>query len=191
MARLLGIDARRRTFSFKCSLCHELHEGPPSFAHKRPPYYYDVPEPERAARIEITDDLCRIKPSEPDGSDAIYCVRATLDIPILGCEDPFCWGVWVTHSEDAYRRYEATFSEDQTGDGAFGWLAVAMPHYRRTRPGEVLEHLACDVEWGPRGQRPKVRLHRCDHPLFADQNDGITWEKAVEIARLTMHGRAG
>lgn len=188
MVRLLGIDARRRTFSFKCSLCDGLHEGPPSFAHKRPPYYFDVPEGERAARISITDDLCRIAPSEAAGGDAIYCIRATLDIPIVGSEAPFCWGVWVTHSDAAYRRYEATFDADQTGDGSFGWLAVVMPHYRRTAPGEYLEHLACDVAWGPRGQRPKVTVRACDHPLYADQVNGIEWETAVEIARLAMHG---
>jgi len=188
MVRLLGIDTRRKEFSFKCSLCDGLHQGPPSFAHRKPPYYFDVPEAERARRIELTDDLCRILPG-PAGGDTIHCIRATLEIPIVDSRDPFVWGVWVTHSEEAYRRYQATFDQDQSGDGAFGWLAVVMPHYRRTRPGDYLEHLACDVEWGRRGQRPKVIVQSCDHPLYEDQSDGITWETAVEIARLTMHGR--
>jgi hypothetical protein len=165
-----------------------MHEGPPSFAHKRPPYYFDVPEPERASRVEINDDLCRIAPIRADGSDAIYCIRATLDIPIIDSDAPFCWGVWVTHSEDAFQRYEATFDLDQTDDGAFGWLAVVLPYYRRTAPGDFLEHLACDVEWGPKGHRPKVIVRPCDHPLYRDQSEGITWDKAVEIARLAMHG---
>lgn len=188
MVRLLGIDAKRKTFSFKCGLCNSMHEGPPSFAHKRPPYYFDVPEADRAGRVEMSDDLCRIAPTQPDGSDAIYCIRATLDIPIIDSDAPFCWGVWVTHSEEAFRRYEATFDQDQSDDGAFGWLAVVMPYYRRTAPGDFLEHLACDVEWGPQGRRPKVIVRPCDHPLYTDQSEGITWDKAVDIARLAMHG---
>lgn len=188
MTRLLSIDSRHREFSFLCGRCDELHRGPPSFAHEKPPYYFDVPEADRDRRIVITEDLCAIEPARPGDGDPIFAIRATLDIPIIGTETSFCWGVWVTQSHEAYRRYAASFDTDQSGDGSFGWLPVVMPHYQQTTPGEFIEHLACDVQWGAKGQRPKVLVHKCEHPLYADQTQGIEWERAVAIARHAMHG---
>jgi hypothetical protein len=110
-------------------------------------------------------------------------------VPIHGAAEPFCWGVWVTQSEESFQRYVEAWKKDQSGDGSFGWLAVTMPHYNRRAPGEPLEHLQCDVNWGKPGKRPKVVLKPCDHPLYVDQLEGISWGRAIEIAETAMHGR--
>jgi hypothetical protein len=179
------------TFEFQCSECGEIHRGSPSFSYKKPSYYFDVPEAEREARVDINDDLCRIRPLQEDSEgQTIYCIRTTLDVPIHGADEPFCWGVWVTQSEESFKRYVETWDQDQSGDGSFGWLAVTMPYYNRRNPGEPFDSLKCDVRWGRKGQRPKVELQSCDHPLYIDQRDGISWETAIEIARLWPHPAA-
>lgn len=175
---------RRSARPLVCEVCGRQHADF-SFAYRRPVHVFDVPEAERERRVKASDDLCRILPAEddPDGF-TFYFVRATLDVPINGTEDVFTWGVWVSHSKDSFDRYVATFNEDQSDDGAFGWLTVSMPGYARTQKGEPFESLACDVEWNVKGQRPEVIVREADHPLFYDQHDGISHERAVELVAL-------
>lgn len=186
--RLFGLGRNPKTFEFECPDCGEIHSGSPSFAYAKPTYFFDVPESERDRRTKLSDDLCTISPASDDADgETIYCIRVTLDVPIHGAPDPFCWGVWVTQSEESFQRYVDTFSGDQSGDGSFGWLAVTMPHYNLSPPGEPFASLGCDVEWGAEGKRPKAIVQEAEHQLFVDQRDGISWKKAITLARAMMH----
>jgi hypothetical protein len=189
VVRLFGLGTKPKTFEFKCPDCGNIHRGSPSFAYDKPVYVLSVPEQERDERVYLTEDLCRILPAADEPEDeTIHCIRATLDIPILDAAEPFCWGVWVTQSEESFGHYVETFSEDQSEFVTFGWLPVTMPPYERSAPNEPLEHLKCDVHWGVDGQRPKLFLQESAHPLYLDQRDGISWNSAIEIARKIMHG---
>ena len=174
------LDITRKEFSFRCARCGNVHRGSPSFAYAKPPSYFDVPEAERGRRIFLTSDICAI-------DDRIFYIRGLLEIPIHGARDPFAWGVWVTQSEESFRRYLETYDRDQSGMGSFGWLGVDLPTYRRTGKGENIEFLKCNVSWGPAGRRPLVELQDSDHPLCADQRHGISWERTIEIAQAAMH----
>lgn len=156
-------------------------------AYKRPIYYFWVPEDQREARCHGDDDVYIIKadPENPDDQD-VYAIRCTLDIPIKGVKEPFCWGLWVTQSKESFERYVQTFKQDQSEDGSFGWLAVDMPHYCRNGPNEPVESLGCDIQWGRKGKRPKIVIRACDHPLYLDQAQGIDWDRAMEIAQSQM-----
>ena len=189
MRRLFGRNRSPRPFEFRCSCCGELHRGSPSFGMKYPPYYFNVPEEERAERVEVNADLFTAYP--PEGSkdqQTVYAIRATLDVPIHGAPDPFNWGIWVSQSEESFERYVDTFSDDQTGLSSFGWVPVSFVPYRRESAGEQIEHLAADVEWQAPGARPVVILREADHPFFEDQHRGISWDRAIEIAQIVMHG---
>lgn len=193
MPRLFGLGREPKTFEFRCADCGKLHRGAPSFGYDKPAYYFDVPEGERAARVAISDDLCRIAPGEEDGEQTVFhFIRCILEIPIHDAGEPFLWGMWATQSEESFERYRKTFDTDQSGMGSFGWLAVVMPPYNRAAPGAPLEHLKCNVQWqgaaNGKAQRPLVELQACDHPLYFDQRDGISWDRAVDIARRMMHG---
>ena len=191
MRRLFGLGRKPKTFEFKCPDCGDIHRGSPSFAYAEPTYCLDVPKAERVDRVDLSDDLCEISPAAHTADeDTIHCIRVTLDVPIHGAVDPFCWGVWVTQSKESFDRYVETFSRDQSKEISFGWLAVTMKGYDLCSPGEPLEHLKCDVNWGPQGKRPSVILHESSHRLFIDQRDGITWDRAIEIARAIMHDQA-
>ncbi len=171
---------QEKTFEFRCECCGELHRGSPSFAYEKPFAYFTVPENEVEARVEINSDLCSI-------DDEAFYIRAILEIPIEGVEEPFTWGVWVSQSEDSFDRYSATYDDDQSGDGSFGWLTVAMPGYDLSAPEEDFEQIPCDVSWSVPGQRPVVVPHETDHPIYHDFINGISWDRAIELARRMMH----
>ena len=133
------------------------------------------------------DDLCVIRPAADDLDGAIsYWIRATLDVPIHGADEPYCWGLWVSQSKESFERYAKTFDGDQSGDGSFGWCPVPMKYYRRSDGS--WPSLERDVEWFGGNERPKIVLRPSDDQLAIDQRDGISWDKAIEIARITMHG---
>ena len=186
MVRLFGLGREPQTFEFRCPDCGQIHRGSPSFSLYRPEHVFEVPEAERELRIWATDDLCIIGPAEGEPeSETRYWIRTTLDIPIIGAAEPFCWGLWVSQSKVAFDRYCETFDEDQSEDGSFGWLPVHMKHYRN--PDGSWPMLECDVKWGAVGQRPKLSLWESDNRLFFDQRDGISWDKAISIAAPLMH----
>ena len=188
MITLFSRSDRKRRFEYRCSSCGDVHRGSPSVGFAKPPVYFDVPEAERAARVTLTSDLCSIEPSaeEPDMPTA-YFIRTTLNIPIIGVEEPFCWGVWVSQSEDNFKHYVRTYDDDQSGMGSFGWLLASMPGYDRRDENGELEVVPCNVWWGTGDQRPEVEVQECDHPLFTDQRDGITWEDAAQLAQRVLH----
>jgi len=174
-----------KTFEYICAGCGEVHRGAPSFSFRYPSPYFDVPEDQREARVRATDDFCEIAPdgNDPDGH-RFYFIRVVLDVPIVGADEPFRWGVWVTQSAEAFARYVETYQQDQSQDGSFGWLMVDLPVYNRAEAGAYLESLECDIQWGAAGQRPKAVLWESDHPLAIDQQNGIDWDRAIEIANI-------
>lgn len=170
---------RQGAFEYKCGECGELHRGSPSFSYRRPPHVSDIPEPERETRVFLTSDLCVI-------DDEDFFIRALLEIPIIGVDEPFAWGVWVTHSQENFLRYQDTYDDDQTGDGAFGWLPVTMPGYDRADDGGLIENIPCDVYWRSEGLRPLVIPQESDHPLYKDVKDGISRKRAEQLALEAM-----
>jgi hypothetical protein len=146
-------------FAFKCSCCGKIHEGSPSYAFKAPDHYTCLREEQKAAMGYINSDLCTI--THEEGTD--YFVRAVLEIPIHGIEEPFIWGVWVSLSEKSFKRYVETFDAPVEGDGFFGWVCNAIPWYS---PAQTL---ATDVAVQLGGNRPLLLLHHGssnDHPLI-------------------------
>jgi len=169
-----------RHFEFRCRSCGDIHRGSPSFAYTKPAQYFEIPEHQREARIALGTDTCVI-------DDSVHLIRAILEVPIIGVEDPFMWGVWVSQSEANFERYVATFDDDQLGEMSFGWLAVTLPGYAASHE-TAWQSLACNVHWGRSGQRPAIELQVSDHPLYYDQVNGIDWPRATELARLALHG---
>ncbi len=167
-------------FAYRCECCDEVHEGSPSFGFAAPAYYEWLTDEQKASCGWITDDLCTVT---LEGETSFF-IRAVLEIPIHGVSEPFIWGVWVSVSENSYRRYVETRSAPADGDGCFGWLANDIPSY--PSDGSV----AVDVYFQTEGLRPIAELQkgRCDgHALLTDQIHGITPMKAQAIAESMLH----
>ena len=186
MFGLFARDDAKRRFEYCCSCCGKIHRGAPSFAHKKPPAYFDVPVEERDARVTLDSDLCVIEPAEGTEGEPLRFIRATIDIPIHDADEPFCWGVWVSVSARSFKEYVATYHRDQSDMGCFGWLPANLAGYELRDEDGFLEAYPCDVLWGSASERPTIELHEGDHRLFADQRDGITWERAAYLAELAM-----
>ena len=180
VATLFGLKSKEHEFQFRCEDCGDLHTGSPSFGFNSPVFYLDIPEAEREDRCYLDTDLCRI-------DDDMFFIRCVLEIPIQDAKEPFLWGVWVSQSEDSFRKFEETMSGGQSDFLSFGWLTVAMRPYLNDEV-EDLVSLECDVVGQPGDARPKIILWENQHRLYHDQMNGISWAEAIAQMRMMLHG---
>lgn len=91
------------------------------------------------------------------------------------------WGVWVSLSKQSFDRYVETYEAPDTTDQYFGWLCNSLPYYPETFPMKTQVH--------PRTNnvRPYIELEDSEHPLSVDFRNGISIERAQEIAEHAMH----
>jgi hypothetical protein len=68
-------------FEFRCQTCGEIHKGMPGFGAVAPLSYYAISESERASRCALGSDDCVIDRTS-------FYVRACLEIPVLGADEP-------------------------------------------------------------------------------------------------------
>lgn len=165
-------------FAYTCSCCGQRHEGSPSFDFDAPMPYSQLSEQERKDKASFTSDLCIIR--HEDQTDRF--VRAILEVPIHGVDEPFLWGIWVTLSETAFERYTSTSDEPDESDSYFGWFSNMLPYYPNT------VNLKTNVRPRTGGMRPYIELQETDHPLFFHARDGISIEEAQRIAEQALHG---
>jgi hypothetical protein len=167
-------------FAFKCSCCGEIHEGSPSFGFLAPDQYASLTTEQKEGMGTLTEDLCTIT----HGQGIDYFIRAVLEVPIHGVEDPFLWGVWVSVSQRNYKRYTDAGSHFVEGEGFFGWVCNEIAVYPHDQPRPS------DVFLQPEGNRPTVVLHRRDPEvdrLAMDQFHGIAISRAQELAERALH----
>lgn len=167
-------------FAFKCSCCGDIHEGSPSMAFRAPDHYASLSDEQKMSIGKLSGDFCTI--NHGDGTD--YFVRAVLEVPIHGIEEPFLWGVWVSLSQKSFERYYEMYENPVEGEGFFGWVCndINVYPYSSSRPADVVVQVD--------NQRPKVILHKGDpedDQLVIDQNEGISVVRAQELAEKALH----
>lgn len=164
-------------FAYRCRCCDKMFEGSPSVAYKRPDTWLQQSEAVQKAGA-CSDDFCQY--TNEDGS--FYFIRTCLEVPIIGVEEPFLWGVWVSLSKTNFDRYWDTYDEVDVSDAYFGYLCNALPAYPDTHGMSATVRPQADQ------QRPLLELHEREHPLFADFRDGITVAQAQAIAeKIVRH----
>ncbi|MFD7163647.1 DUF2199 domain-containing protein [Streptomyces violascens] len=113
-----------------------------------------------------------------------YFVRSLIEIAVIGSDEVFSWGVWVSLSRENFSR--AADLWDRPGREAekpyFGWLTTDLPIYSPT----TLD-LKTRVHTRPVGERPLIELELTDHPLAVEQRTGITLDRVREIAAAVFH----
>lgn len=165
--------------SFDCGKCGKRHTGLPALAYVKPAAYFAVPE-DRRGSVWINEDFCIIE-------DEIFLVRVVLLVPIVGETVPLEWGVWGSLSKTNFERYMESFEDhDQSRlGGMFSYLDSVMNGYPDTGG------LRCNLHPQDNRKRPLLELqHDQDHPLVDDQINGITLERAIELAMPVLHPQA-
>jgi hypothetical protein len=164
-------------YAWTCSCCGKQYSTLPlDFGADAPAYWYGIPPDERDARAVLTPDFCTI-----DGED--HFIRGCLELPIIGTDEKFVFGAWVSLSEASMRRAAELWDAEVIGDEPprFGWLSTNIRVYSRT-----LE-LKAGVHFRGGGLRPLVEVEPTDHPLAVDQQKGITMQRVQEIVAALMH----
>ena len=158
--------------AWTCRCCgRQFNTLPLDFTCKAPDHWFQIPESERQHRGKLDSDVCVI-----DGKDIF--VRGCLEIPIVGQDDCFMWGVWVSVTKASFARilelWDAPIIEKEPPK--FGWLCNNISLYPTTLNLKTHLHLRGD------GSRPSIELEPTDHPLAIEQRQGISIRRVEEIA---------
>jgi hypothetical protein len=150
---------------------------PTSYGYEAPWTWYTVGEGDREQRCSLNADYCVI-----DNSD--FFVRGCLEVPIIGREEPFIWGVWVSLSKTNFEREQRLADSPNRVSEApyFGWLSTRIEIYPDTAA------LKTNVHTRRVGARPFIELEPTEHLLSKEQRCGLTVERLVQIAELMQHG---
>src|SRR5262249_17675117 len=159
--------------SYRCSTCGEGHDDLPDIGMDKPDYYAEVPEGERAKRIELTPDTCVI-----DNED--FFIRGVIEIPILDHPQRFGFGIWVSQKRENFYTYLNNYDSSEIGP-FFGWLSTRISYYE-----EDTLCLKTMAHFRGGGERPSIEVKATDHQLSIDQRNGITLEKAWEIVHYYL-----
>jgi len=160
-----------------CSRCGEEHVGVPfDWAYDSPAYW----EGARSEDDWLSEDLCVWT---DDAGELNYFIRGVLYIPVVDAGQRFGYGVWSSLSQTSFKRVYDLWDDPKRVEEPpyFGWLSNSLPGYPETLslPLDVVVH---EVDL-----RPSFVLHPGEHPLIAEQQEGITVERVRAIAELQMH----
>ncbi len=164
--------------SFNCSVCGQVHDGLPDFGVDRPDIWWQIPEKERSKRIHLDADACVL-----DGEH--FFIRGVIEIPILEHDDRFGFGVWISQKKENFQSYLANFDSDEIGP-YFGWLCTNLKYYK-----EATTNLKTMAHLQGGNQRPLIVLEPSEHQISIDQFEGITIEKAWDIAHFYLQSSQG
>jgi hypothetical protein len=155
---------------FRCKCCAKTREGIPAYHADRPAQYWDVPENRLESDVFLTSDSCVI-------ADQFFFIHGCIEIPVIGAEQPFVWGVWVSLKEENFFTWQDHYVRSKRSHIGpfFGWLSTVLPVYPNTLLLKTSVHLRDD------GVRPMIVLERTEHPLTIEQSDGITLDRVMQI----------
>lgn len=161
---------------YTCGSCGEWHdELPLAYGTDAPDYW--SPQLEDDERSELGEEQCVLAGEH-------FFVRGRIAIPLLDHDEDFEWGVWVSLSEESFKRMSELWSTPgrEREPSYFGWLSTELPVYT---PATL--NLKTRVHTEPVGVRPLVELEPTDHPLAVQQRTGITLADVQCFAELLLH----
>jgi hypothetical protein len=163
--------------TFQCSCCGQTFSGPPLAWHfEAPDAWLSLAADEQETRGRLSSDQCII-----DGEE--FFIRGLVELPIVGEDEVFAWGVWVSLSRKNFDRASALWEDEaRVSEGPyFGWFCNSLPGYPETL------NLKTRVHTRAVGLRPTIELEPTDHPLAVEQRTGITRARVQGIAEQMYH----
>ena len=163
---------------YTCETCGQYHTGVAfSFAAGFPDPYANLPKEERDARATIGSDQCILDAQW-------FFLRGIIEIPILGSNEPFLWGVWASIRQEVFDEIADSW-EEQGREAKYGPYKGRLANSLAIYP-ETL-NLKLKIAIQPVGVRPLFLLEDNDHVLAVQQRSGISQQQAVELASFLLH----
>lgn len=178
---LFKFKKKRKPTEFVCSTCGKVHSELPALGFGSPHYYNELNETDKKEIAELTDDFCVIT---YEGQIDRF-IRTTLSIPINHECQELDYGVWVSLSEKSFDEYKAEFNNNVEGKTYFGRISNKIADYDESTLG-----LHVNVNTRANGKRPYITVHRVEHELISDLENGISMneaEKRIEKLKKTLH----
>lgn len=175
--------ARFMSQGVACTSCGETHNGIFDIA-------YTAPSPWPGLRT--TEENGALPDALQDGRDILtkdFCVmgehrfvRCILLLPVQGSNLDMGFGVWGTLSHRNFDAYVDTFDSkvSETLASAFSWLSNSLPG-AKAEPVEAL------IQFQSGNTRPHLQITEVEHPLFAAQSEGLSFDHLLEIYAQSGH----
>jgi hypothetical protein len=160
---------------FQCQTCGKWHEGIPlDYGYHHPDYWSESLRGK--ADCFLNADFCVIEKRD-------YFVRGLIEIPIIGAERFFRWGVWTSLSKTNFDKLVNLWNDPKLLDepAYFGWLSNSIHVYPQTL------NLKVNVQSRTIEHRPFMILEPADHPLSIEQRNGVSMDRLREIVERCMH----
>ena len=174
---------------WQCGSCDKWHTGPIldiAFDH---PDYWSAEHAGAFAREQkagaparnldghfLDADFCAA-----DGK--VYFARGYIELPIIGTEKTFSWGVWGSLSRDSMEKtlaYENDPENAPLPPPLFSWLNNTIRFYPAAKDGvKMWAHIQP-------GLRPRFEVQPSDHPLAIDANEGIEPSRVLAIMQWRL-----
>ena len=166
------------TDGFRCTTCGKIHdEVPTSFAADFPDMYANMSREERDIRAVIGLDQCIV-------DQKWFFIRGCVEVPIVGSDEPFLWGLWASVREEAFDEISESWEtegRESTQPRFKGRIANSLSVYPETL------NLKLQIAIQPVGTRPLFTLEDSQHLLAIEQQRGISRQRALELASLLLH----
>ncbi len=162
---------------FNCSICGKYtDEMPTCFGGDAPWQEMGVPANQFDDRVELSDDLCVV-------DQTTFFIPGHIELPIVGTGRSFAWSVWCSLSAESVIDANKNWNDaNRVGVEYFGWLCTSLPAYDATTL-----HLKTDVLMRNVGTVPHIVVHEDDHPIYVEQNEGISPGRYHEIVHELLH----
>lgn len=166
---------------FLCIKCGQWHDKLPlGWGIAEPIYLAKLTPEEREGRVQIDHDagVCIV--------DGACFIQGLLQLPIRGSDAFFTWSLWVQVAEHDLDQILERWNDPSRGR-------------MEPTPSILVEYFGdypeCDkmhiwVRHQEPGKRPLLEVVECEHPLYAEQRDGITDGRIREIAMAMYHPMA-
>ncbi len=181
----MGIFSRfqkkKKPVEFKCLTCGKIHDELPALGFLSPFYYDTLNKTDKEEIAELSSDFCVI--AHEYQTDRF--IRTTLTIPINDACPDLDYGIWVSLSEKSFNDYQTEFKNNVEGKTYFGMISNEIPDYEESTLG-----LHVNVNVKGDGIRPQITVHRIDHKLISDFENGISIqeaEKRIERMKNALH----
>ncbi len=160
---------------FQCHTCGEWHKGLPlDYGYDAPHYWSESLKTDGDSFLN--SDLCVIRKQD-------FFVRGLIEIPVIGSDQPFRWGVWVSLSKGNFDKMVDLWDDPKllNEPSYFGWLSSSIDVYPETL------NLKTNVHSRSVNERPYLVLERTEHPLAVEQEQGMTAQRVRDIAEHSLH----